>query len=114
MNDALQYKRHELVSRKGVVFHHDNAISYTSLVPPHPSYSPDIAPSDYHLFRSLQNLAGKTFVPDGNVKTYMEKIFAEKDQPFYERELQRQTTVKNVKVYRVLNLKFPGNLEIRN
>lgn len=106
MNDALQYKRHELVSRKGVVFHHDNAISYTSLVPPHPS--------DYHLFRSLQNLAGKTFVPDGNVKTYMEKIFAEKDQPFYERELQRQTTVKNVKVYRVLNLKFPGNLEIRN
>ncbi|EGI63725.1 Mariner Mos1 transposase, partial [Acromyrmex echinatior] len=29
---------------------------------PHPVYSPDIAPSDYHLFRSMQNaLSGVHF-----------------------------------------------------
>ena len=31
-------------------------------VMPHPPYSPDLAPSDYHLFRSFQNhLNGKIF-----------------------------------------------------
>ncbi|GFW39753.1 histone-lysine N-methyltransferase SETMAR [Trichonephila clavipes] len=67
LNDALQQKRSELINRKGVVFHQDNARSHTSLVTcqkllqlewdtmPHPPYSPDLAPSDYYLFRSLLN-----------------------------------------------------------
>ncbi|GFS72400.1 histone-lysine N-methyltransferase SETMAR [Trichonephila clavipes] len=67
LNDALQQKRSELINRKGVVFHQDNARPHTSLVTrqkllqlewdtmPHPPYSPDLAPSDYYLFRSLQN-----------------------------------------------------------
>ncbi|GFY08396.1 histone-lysine N-methyltransferase SETMAR [Trichonephila clavipes] len=67
LNEALQQKRSELINRKGVVFHQDNARPPTSLVTrqkllqlewdtmPHPPYSPDLAPSDYHLFRSLQN-----------------------------------------------------------
>ena len=50
-----------------VVFHHDNARTLVSLVTRqklrelswevlmHPPYSPDLAPSDYHLFRSLKN-----------------------------------------------------------
>ncbi|GFV50749.1 histone-lysine N-methyltransferase SETMAR [Trichonephila clavipes] len=66
LNDALQQKRSELINRKGVVFHIDNARPHTSLVTrqkflqlewdtmPHPPYSPDLAPSDYYLFRSLQ------------------------------------------------------------
>ncbi|GFX38105.1 ligand-gated ion channel 4 [Trichonephila clavipes] len=75
LNDALQQKRSELINRKGVVFHQDNARPHTSLVTrqkllqlewdtmPHPPYSPDLAPSDYYLFRSLQNfLDGKTFI----------------------------------------------------
>jgi len=50
--------------RKGVVFHHDNATSLTTRqklreldweILMHPPYSPDLALSDYHLFRSLQN-----------------------------------------------------------
>ncbi|GFS79440.1 histone-lysine N-methyltransferase SETMAR [Trichonephila clavipes] len=74
LNDALQQKRSELINRKGVVFHQDNARPHTSLVTrqklfhlewdtmPHPPYSPDLAPSDYYLYRSLQNfLDGKTF-----------------------------------------------------
>ena len=78
---AIAQKRPELINRKGVVFHHDNARPHTSLVIrqkllqhcwnvlPHPSYSPDLALSDFHLFRSLQNsLNGKTFASEDLVK----------------------------------------------
>lgn len=72
LNAAIKEKRPALASRKGIVFHHDNARPHTAMVPQqklnalgweglsHPPYSPDIAPSDYYLFRSLQNyLTGK-------------------------------------------------------
>lgn len=51
----------------------------------HPPYSPDLAPSDYHLFRSLQNfLNGKTFINDDDLKAHLIQFFADKDQKFYE------------------------------
>lgn len=69
---AIDEKRPELANRYGVIFHQDNARPHVSLttrqkllefgwdVLPHPPYSPDLAPSDFHLFRSLQNsLNGK-------------------------------------------------------
>ena len=81
-NTAIKEKRPELVNRKAVVFHHDNARPHTSLVTRqklselgwellmHPPYSSDLAPSDYHLFRSLQNsLNGKTFGNDEAIKS---------------------------------------------
>ncbi|GFT07791.1 mariner Mos1 transposase [Trichonephila clavipes] len=67
LNAAIKEKRPPLPSRKGIVFHHDNARPHTATVTQqklnalgwevlgHPPYSPDIAPSDYYLFRSLQN-----------------------------------------------------------
>ena len=67
LSAALQEKRPSLANRKGVVFHQDNARPHTARITcakieelgwekiPHPPYSPDLAPSDYHLFRSLQN-----------------------------------------------------------
>jgi len=67
LQQAIERKRSELINRRGAVFHHDNARPHISLmtrqklrelgweVLMHPPYSPDIAPSDYHLFRSLQN-----------------------------------------------------------
>ena len=67
MDEEIKEKRPELATRKGVIFHQDNTRPHTSLVTrkkllelgwemtPHPPYSSDHAPSDYHLFRSLQN-----------------------------------------------------------
>ena len=77
----IKEKRPELATLKGVIFHQDNARPHTSLVTrkkllklgwevmPHPPYSPDLAPSDYHLFRSFQNhLNGKKFDSNEAVK----------------------------------------------
>ena len=70
----IKERRPELATREGVIFHQDNARPHTSLVTrkkllelgwevmPHPTYSPEPAPCDYHLLCSLQNhLNGKTF-----------------------------------------------------
>jgi len=93
---AVQEKRPELANRKGVVFQHDNAKPHTSLVTrqkllelgwdvlSHPPYSPDLAPSDYHLFRSMQNLNGKIFNDADDVKSHLIQFFAGKNQKFYE------------------------------
>ena len=52
---------------------------------PHPPYSPDLAPSDYFLFRSLQNsLNDKNFNNDDDIKSYLIQFFANKNQKFYE------------------------------
>ena len=51
----------------------------------HSPYIPDLAPSNYYLFRSLQNaLNGKTFDDDKAVKSHLVHFFADKDQKFYE------------------------------
>ena len=98
LNNAVEEKRPELTNRKGVVFHHDNARPYTSLVTRqkllelgwdvllHPPYSPDLAPSDSFLFRFLQNfLNDKNFNNDDDIKSYLIQFFANKNQKFYER-----------------------------
>ncbi|GFV73641.1 histone-lysine N-methyltransferase SETMAR [Trichonephila clavipes] len=98
LNVALQQKRSGLINTKGVVFHQDNARPHTSLVTrqkllqlewdtiPHPPYSSDLAPSDYYLFRSLQNfLDGKTFTLNEEVKNHLDQFFANEDKKFYER-----------------------------
>ena len=69
LEEALKDKRPKLANRKGIVFNHDNARLHTLLatrtkllelgweVMSHPPYSPDLASSNYHLFRSLQNFS---------------------------------------------------------
>ncbi|GFX99674.1 histone-lysine N-methyltransferase SETMAR [Trichonephila clavipes] len=64
---AIDQKLPEFGNRKGVVFHQDNGRPHMSVVTHHklwklgwevlmhPPYSPDLAPSDYHLFPALQN-----------------------------------------------------------
>lgn len=96
LNQSIQKKRPELYNKKGVVFHQDNARSHTSLmtqqklrelgweVMMHPPYSPDLAPSDYHLFRSLQNfLNGVTLTSKKECEKYIVQFFDQKSPKFY-------------------------------
>jgi len=56
----------------------------------HPPYSPDFAPSDFHLFRFLQNsLNGKMFASEDFIKQHLDKFLAEKDGKFYERSIMK-------------------------
>jgi histone-lysine N-methyltransferase SETMAR len=70
---ALQEKRPQTL-KKGVLLQHDNARPHTAHrtvtavtemgweTLPHPPYSPDLAPSDYHLFSKVkESLRGKKF-----------------------------------------------------
>ena len=51
----------------------------------HPLYSPDIAPSDFHLFQSLQNsLNRKSYNSLEDCKRHLEQFFAQKDKKFRE------------------------------
>ena len=93
LKTAIKQKRPEIANRKSV-FRQDNARPHVSLITrqkllklgwnvlPHP-YSSDIAPSDFYLFRSLQNsLNGKSFNSLVE-KNHLEKFFAEKSERFW-------------------------------
>ena len=73
---AFDKKHPELVNRKRIIFHEDNTRPHVSLMSRqkllqpgwevliHLPYSPDIAPSDFHLFWCLQNsLNEKNSIP---------------------------------------------------
>ena len=92
LKTAIEQKRPEIANRVSLgqcaascVF--DNSTKLLELswdVLPHPPYSPDLAPSDFHLFRSLQNsLNGESFNSLVEVKNHLEKFFAEKPERFW-------------------------------
>ena len=98
LREAVAQKRPELKNRRGVTFLHDNAKPHTSLRTrekslqlswdflPHPPYSPDLAPSDYHLFRSLKNyLNGKNFENLEHIKIHLNQFFSQKSKLFWEK-----------------------------
>ena len=56
---------------------------------PHPAYSPDEAPSDYHLFQSMQHfLSEKTFQDIKSVRKEVVQYFASKSVSFFEKGIQ--------------------------
>jgi histone-lysine N-methyltransferase SETMAR len=79
LNRSIRLKRPDL---QGVILHHDNARPHTAnattaaiaakgwTVLPHPAYSPDLAPSDFHMFGPLKDyLRGQRFEDDDAVKS---------------------------------------------
>ena len=79
-----------------IYFLHDNARPHISKVThkkllelgwevlPHPPYSPDLAPTDYHLFRSLSNsLREKSFDNEDSLKQYLTDFFDSRPKEFY-------------------------------
>ena len=80
-----------------VYFLHDNARSHVAksthekllelgwIMIPHPPYSPDLAPTDYHLYRSLPSyLREKEFDDENNLKMDLVKCFGQKSLDFCE------------------------------
>ncbi|XP_066994420.2 histone-lysine N-methyltransferase SETMAR [Anabrus simplex] len=89
--DQLQEKIRETrpgLARKKVIFHQDNAPPHTSVIAmaklhelgyellPHPPYSPDLAPSDFHLFPKLKIfLGGQRFSTREELTVKLERYF---------------------------------------
>lgn len=93
---AIQNKRRGLLT-SGIVFVHDNARPHTARVTTtlldsfrweqfcHPPYSPDLAPSDFHLFSHLKKfLAGQHFASDDEIKVNVQNWFRSQAAEFYE------------------------------
>lgn len=98
---AIQNKRRGMLS-KGIVLLHDNARPHVShrtqdLIASfgweqfdHPPYSPDLAPSDYHLFLYLKkHLGGQRHDDDDDVKTAVQQWLSNQAADFYEDGLQK-------------------------
>lgn len=88
--------------KRPIIFHQDNARPHTAQstidtitglgwkIMKHPAYSPDLAPSDYHLFRSLEHsLRGNTFNNDQEVKNHVRRYFRSKPESFYKEGIQK-------------------------
>ncbi|UYV81406.1 hypothetical protein LAZ67_20001096 [Cordylochernes scorpioides] len=94
---ALKIKRPLYAKRYDkVIYQHDNtrprvakvvketleALQWDVL--PHPPYSPDIAPSDYHMFRSMTHaLAEQHFTSYEEAKNWVDVWIASKDEEFF-------------------------------
>lgn len=97
LHRALNEKRPEINNRHDkVIFHHDNARPHVAVVVknylenirweilPQPPYSPDIAPSDYHLFRSMtHDLAEQKFRSYEEVKKWVDEWIESKSADFF-------------------------------
>ena len=97
LNRSLLKKRPEYQKRQHkIIFLHDNTPSHTAKsvrdtlealswqVLPHAAYSPDLAPSDYHLFASMDHaLVEQRFGSYEDVKKWRDEWFAAKGEDFY-------------------------------
>lgn len=99
LSEVLKEKRPYYRERHDkVILQHDNARPHTAKIVqdtlktlnweilPHPPYSPDIAPSDFHLFRSMSHgLSNQSFHSYEDTRKWVESWIASKDPSFFRR-----------------------------
>jgi len=101
LHRAIQNKRRGMLSRC-VVMIHDNARPHTAAATQnlittfgweqfdHPPYSPDLVPSDFHLFLYLKSfLAGRWFHDNNEVKEAVTMCFTSQATSFYDEGIQK-------------------------
>lgn len=94
--EAELMKKRPHLTKKKVLFHHDNAPAHSSAIAtaklvelryellPHPPYSPDLAPCDFFLFPNMKKwLGGKRFTSNEEVIAATEAYFAEFDKSYF-------------------------------
>lgn len=100
---ALNTKRPAIAAKNyRVLFHDDNARPHRAKAAQdkiwdlgwdrldQPAYSPDLAPSDYHLFRSMQiDLADVRFKNFEEVQKWVDHWFVEKNEDFFHRGIHK-------------------------
>ena len=100
MKEEIDKKWPQMKKRK-VLFHQDNAPCHKLTATmaklhelhvellPHPSYSPDLGPSDYWLFADFKRtLQGKRFGSNEEVISETESYFEAKDKSFYKKGIE--------------------------
>uniref|UniRef100_A0A0K0FAL9 HTH arsR-type domain-containing protein n=1 Tax=Strongyloides venezuelensis TaxID=75913 RepID=A0A0K0FAL9_STRVS len=102
MHHKLPQKVPALVNRKGPIFLYDIAKTHVSKrtvhrlkelgyeILPHPAYSPDFPPTDFHFFKHLNNfLTKKIFRNDEEAKTVFEAFIESRGPDFYEDKINK-------------------------
>ncbi|GFN74199.1 von Willebrand factor d and egf domain-containing protein-like [Plakobranchus ocellatus] len=95
LEEAIRRKRLGLL-RRGVVLQHDNATPHSANLTqqwlqrygweilPHPAHSPDLAPSDFHLFGPLKrHLGGMAFETEDDLISELRNWFDNLDVDFF-------------------------------
>jgi histone-lysine N-methyltransferase SETMAR len=101
-------KRRGLLST-GVILHHDNAWPHTARATaatiedlhfeclPHPPYSPDLAPSDYHMIGPLKEaLGGKKFQSDEEIHRAVHDWLKSQPKGFFPQEFRHFVRVGEI------------------
>jgi histone-lysine N-methyltransferase SETMAR len=103
VHEALRQRYPSMIRRNQILLQQDNAPAHTSRttkekieeldgvdVLPHPPYSPDLAPSDYHMFRSMAHfLRGRRFNNTDELEDGIREFFASKDREWYRRGIEQ-------------------------
>ena len=103
LRPAIRSKRRGRLTQ-GVLLLHNNACPHTAHltintilqlnweVLEHPAYSPDLAPSDFHLFGPLKNaLRGRRFAADDEVKVAVHDWLRSQPQTFFSNGIKKLT-----------------------
>jgi len=98
LSRALKDQRPQYNERHDkVILQHDNARPHVAKVVktylkweilPHPPYSPDVAPSDCYLFRSMAHGLADQHFRSYEVKNWIDSWIASKDDQFFRRGIR--------------------------